>query len=274
MRARRRGSELGVAPARLVGVTSAGTPGNSGTPGTPKTDADRPAATISVKQYAGTGLWMAIRGALGVIFGLATVFWPREMLGGPTNLGIPVRTADLIIAVFLVLQAVLILVQVKYSPAIIRTPLLGQAIVVVPALVFLLLASTAGQLRAAVCVWAVLHAIIELWIYALLRATPNANDYLIAGGVHLLLGIALLVGFSMHALSVTGFSGAAVLIASILYIIGGFTRRSRVRTLRDSGLGDDDAAADTDILAAEELVAIQRRDEADGEEGFEPHGRA
>lgn len=210
-----------------------------------------PQAAMTVGQYGNAGTWMIVRGILGVAFGLATAFWPREMVGGPTNLFIGVHTAGYIVGAFLILQAIALLLQARVTPTGPRTPLIGQAIVVIPALIFLLLAGDPGQLRAAVCVWAFLHGVLELWLYAQVKSLPNAQDYLIAGGLHVLLGVVLAAGTTMQALSVAGFAGAAVLISGVFYIIGGFTRRSRFRAIRESGLSAGDPAVGSADQAAD-----------------------
>src|SRR5699024_8803957 len=68
-----------------------------------------------------------------------------------------------------------------------------------------------------------------------LKAQPMASDYLISSGVHVLLGIILVFGDGMEALSILGFTGAATLIAGVIFIIGGYSRISKGRPLAKRG---------------------------------------
>lgn len=190
-------------------------------------DPERPAITPA--QLRATGTWMLARGALGFAFGLATVFWPRQELSGATQLTLSVGTADWVIIAYLGLNALLLIPSAGAVAPPVRTALLGQAVVVIPAIVFLLIADTSAELRAAVCIWALLHGGLELWMYRTVRCLPMASDHLIAAGCHLLLGVIVGFGTDMGALTVFGFTGAAVLIASVLYMLGGYSRRSRAR---------------------------------------------
>lgn len=181
-------------------------------------------------QVRSMGRWMFVRGLLGFAFGMATVFWPRDILADPTQLTLGVQTVDWVIMAYLVVSAVLLVLAARSTPQPVRTALLGQAVVVVPAVVFLLIADTPPQLRAAVCIWAILHGALELWIHRTLRTSPMASDYLIAAGCHLLLGVILAFGSDMGALTIFGFAGAAVVIASVLYMVGGYSRVARARS--------------------------------------------
>lgn len=181
------------------------------------------------------GSWMALRGGLAVLFGLATVFWPREQIGSPANLNIAVTTADVILLAYLVGSGILVLMQGLRTHSDMRMPLLGQAVVVIPGLVFLLMADATGQLRAAVAVWAVMHGLIELWIWRERRDERMSSDFLIAGGIHVVLGVILFGGSTMNALDVLGFTGAAAMIAGVFYLVGGFSRRSRSRSNDQGG---------------------------------------
>ncbi|WP_198392091.1 HdeD family acid-resistance protein [Brevibacterium yomogidense] len=172
------------------------------------------------------GTWMVLRGGLAVVFGLVTVFWPREQIGSPTNLNIAVTTVDVLLLAYLALHGVLVLAQGLRTQTDMRMPLLGQAVVVVPGIVFLLLADATGQLRAAIAVWAVLHGLIELWIWRTHRDERMSSDFLIVGGIHVLLGVVVLAGTEMNALSVLGFTGAAAMIAGVFSLVGGYSRRS------------------------------------------------
>ncbi|MGO1832064.1 MAG: DUF308 domain-containing protein [Brevibacterium yomogidense] len=175
------------------------------------------------------GTWMAARGALAIVFGIVTVFWPREQIGSPANLNISVSTVDAILLAYLVLSGLLVLLQGLATRTDARMALLGQAVVVIPGIVFLLLADVPGELRAAIAVWAVLHGILELWIWRQNRDERMSSDFLIAGGIHVILGVILLAGTDMNALSVMGFAGAAAMIHGVFYMVGGYSRRSRTQ---------------------------------------------
>lgn len=181
-------------------------------------------------QVRSMGRWMFVRGLLGFAFGMATVFWPRDILADPTQLTLGVQTVDWVIMAYLVVSAVLLVLAARSTPQPVRTALLGQAVVVVPAVVFLVIADTPPQLRAAVCIWAILHGALELWVHRTLRTSPMASDHLIAAGCHLLLGVILAFGSDMGALTIFGFAGAAVVIASVLYMVGGYSRVARARS--------------------------------------------
>ncbi len=172
---------------------------------------------------------MAVRGGLAIVFGLVTVFWPREQIGSPANLNVSVSTVDAILLAYLVLNGLLVLLQGLATRTDTRMPLLGQAVVVIPGLVFLLLADVPGELRAAIAVWAILHGALELWIWRLVRDERMSSDFLIAGGIHVLLGVIVLAGSDMNALSVMGFAGAAAMIAGVFYVVGGYSRLSRTQ---------------------------------------------
>lgn len=170
---------------------------------------------------------MVIRGGLAVVFGLATVFWPREQIGSPANLNITVDTADYLLLAYLILHGLLVLAQGLGTRTDMRMPLLGQAVVVIPGVLFLLVADAPSQLRAAIAVWALLHGLLELWIWRGHRDEGMSSDFLITGGIHVLLGVILFAGTDMNALSVLGFTGAAALVAGVFSIVGGVARRSR-----------------------------------------------
>ena len=183
---------------------------------------------------------MVIRGGLAIVFGLATVFWPREQIGSPANLNITVDTADYLLLAYLILHGLLVLAQGLGTRTDMRMPLLGQAVVVIPGVLFLLVADAPSQLRAAIAVWALLHGLLELWIWRGHRDEGMSSDFLITGGIHVLLGVILFAGTDMNALSVLGFTGAVALVAGVFSIVGGVARRSgRSQTHPE----DDDAEA-------------------------------
>ncbi|WAL39464.1 hypothetical protein BRM1_09255 [Brevibacterium sp. BRM-1] len=184
-----------------------------------------PPARLSARD----GAFMIARGAAGAAFGLATVFWPRVQLASAAQLAIGVRTAALVTLGYLLVAGILLFLQSVRQRGTVRLVLQCEAIIVLPAAVFLLLAQQPGQLRAAVCIWALLHGLLELWMYRVRRAEPMAADFLISAGLHVLLAVIVGFGTQMAALSVFGFAGAAVLIVSVLFIVGGATRRMRAR---------------------------------------------
>ncbi|RAD65447.1 hypothetical protein DN508_35210, partial [Burkholderia multivorans] len=110
------------------------------------------------------GAPMIVRGILGVLFGFATVFWPRDA-ENPMQLSLGVGIVDLLCMVDLGLLALVLVYQALRSPLSVRTAVFGQAIVTVPAIVFLAIADTPAELRAALSIWAILHGLIELWNY-------------------------------------------------------------------------------------------------------------
>ncbi len=169
------------------------------------------------------------RGICGAAFGLATIFWHREQLASAAQLAIGVRTAALVTLVYIVVQAVLLAAQSLRQRGTPRLILQCQAIVALPAVIFLALAQEPGQLRAAVCIWAFLHGLLEVWMYRERRSEAMSTDFLISACLYLLLGIILAFGTGLAALSVFGFAGAAVLISSVLFIVGGVSRRMRSR---------------------------------------------
>ena len=185
---------------------------------------------------------MIVRGVLGFVFGLATVFWPREE-SSPLQLSLPTEVVDFLAIGYLILFAAVLVFQATRSVGSMRTAVYGQAVITLPAIAFLFLADQPAELRAALSIWALLHGLIELWNYRQLRARPMASDFLIAACVHLLLGIILIFGDGMQALSILGFTGAAVLIAGVIFVIGGYSRLSRARQRPDRDGGE--AATDS-----------------------------
>src|SRR5690606_3613619 len=163
--------------------------------------------------------------------GLATVFWPREQIGSPANLNIRLDIADELLLAYPLLLGILVLVHSLPPRTDMRIPLLGPAVGASPGVLFFLVTDTHGQLRATFAVWAVLHGILELWIWRGHRDEAMTSAFLIIGGIHVLLGVILFAGTDMNALSVLGFTGAAALIAGVFSIVGGTARRSdRART--------------------------------------------
>lgn len=248
---------------------SSDTPGTPGTPGgtptgAPADDApadDAPANGVTAGKALDRtlGTWMFVRGAWGFVFGIATVFWPRVPLSGMTQLSVTVGTADLLLLVFLVGSALLLVAEgialgrsvtgstrasgttnasgaskapeaISAQAATLRTALFGQAIVTIPGLVFLVLADIPAELRAAVAVWSLLHGLLELWVWSNQRSKPMASDFLIGAVLHVGLGIVIFAASTMGALTVLGSAGAVVTVASVLYMLGGYSRRSRARS--------------------------------------------
>lgn len=178
--------------------------------------------------FAATAPWMIARGVLGVIFAIVATFAPREELGSVAHLGLRVDFVDYLLMGYIGLNALLLVAQ-GASTKLLRMHLWGQAVIALPALLFLVFAGTPGQLRAAVLGWALLNAALELWIWKDMRDTPAASDYLYSGIAHGLLGVLLIFGNNFGALTIIGFTSAAVLISSVLYILGGLGRRKLAR---------------------------------------------
>src|SRR5699024_575703 len=116
---------------------------------------------------------------------------------------------------------------------------------------------------------------LEFYSWRQLRAQPMASDFLIAAGVHVLLSIILLFGDGMEALSILGFTGAAALIAGVIFIIGGYSRLSKARQLAKRGElqeqidpeeADPAEAADRPAGAAGLSVGADRPEEAEPDE--------
>lgn len=178
--------------------------------------------------FARSAPWMIARGLFAIVFGIAATFWPREQLGSAAQLTLRIDVASYLLIAFVAVNAVLLIIQGVRTTTV-RYPLWGQAVVAVPAILFLILALTSGQLRAAVCVWAILHGLVELWMWWTLRQLPLSTDYLYCGAIYVLLGIIMAIGDNFGALTIVGFTSGGVLIAGVLYVLGGLTRRSRAR---------------------------------------------
>ncbi len=207
------------------------------------TDEPRTAPTRTLAEAKALGTPMIIRGILGVLFGFATVFWPRDS-HTPTQLSLRVDVVDVLSISYLVLFALALVYQAFRAPLSVRTAMLGQAVIAIPAIVFLFLADHPSELRAALSIWALLHGLLELWNYRQLKSHPMASDFLISAGCHGLLGIILIFGDDFQALAILGFTGAATLIAGVIFIIGGYSRLSRAKQARTAAAGID--SHDTD----------------------------
>ena len=201
------------------------------TESTPQRSESSPQAVAAGKRL---GAPMIVRGILGVAFGLVTVFWPRDDTN-PAQLSLPTDVVDHLAIGYLILFALVLVFQAARSPLNVRTAVYGQAVIAIPAIVFLFMADQPAELRAALSIWALLHGALEFYSWRQLRAQPMASDFLIAAGVHVLLGIILVFGDGMEALSILGFTGAATLIAGVIFIIGGYSRLSKARQLAARG---------------------------------------
>ncbi|WP_210603688.1 HdeD family acid-resistance protein [Brevibacterium oceani] len=205
------------------------------TESTPQRSEASPEAVAAAKRF---GAPMIVRGILGVVFGIVTVFWPRDATN-PAQLRLPTDVVDHLAIAYLILFALVLVFEAVRAPLTMRTAIYGQAVITVPAIVFLFLADQPAELRAALSIWALLHGALEFWSYRQLRSQPMASDFLIAAGVHVLLGVILIFGDGMEALSILGFTGAATLIAGVIFIIGGYSRLSKARQLaRRTGRSD------------------------------------
>lgn len=196
---------------------------------------------------------MIVRGAVGVAFGLVMTFWPRDTAepGNLANLSLRSEIVDYLILGFLVISALLCVWQAnaRVTPPELKIWLLGQAVVVVPAVVFLLMAETPPQIRAAVTIWALLHGLCDVMIFRAVRGRYHgASDFAISAAVWLLL--AAILGFSatQTALSILGFTGAAALMTGVIFILGGTTaaRRSREQPVSGEHESLDESHADKD----------------------------
>jgi hypothetical protein len=76
-----------------------------------------------------------------------------------------------------------------------------------------------------------------------------SSDFLITGGIHVLLAVILFAGTDMNALSVLGFTGAAALVAGVFSIVGGTARRSGRSQTR---AGEEEADAEAARTPADE----------------------
>ena len=228
----------------------------------PRTESTPPrneAAPQAIAAGSRLGWPMVARGILGVVFGIVTVFWPRDS-SNPLQLSMPTEVVDYLAISYLILFALALVFQAVRSPLNVRTAIFGQAVIAIPAIVFLFLADHPAELRAALSIWALLHGALEFWAYRQLRSQPMASDFLIASGVHVLLGIILVFGDGMEALSILGFTGAATLIAGVIFIIGGYSRLSKGRQL--AKLGALPEQIDTPTEATDRADATDRSDAA------------
>lgn len=225
---------------------------------TPPHSEATPQAVAVAKSLGGP---MIVRGILGVLFGLATVFWPRDS-SNPLQLSLPTDVVDYLAMGYLVLFALVLVFQAMRSPLSVRTAVYGQAVITVPAIIFLFLADQPAELRAAVSIWALLHGLIEAWNYRQLKSQPMASDFLIAAGAHVLLGIILIFGDGLEALAILGFTGAAMLIAGVIFIIGGYSRLSKAKqALAEDGSSTSmSAAVPADSVEDEPADAAARAD--------------
>ncbi|WP_181275160.1 HdeD family acid-resistance protein [Brevibacterium oceani] len=225
------------------------------TESTPQRSEASPEAVAAAKRF---GAPMIVRGILGVVFGIVTVFWPRDATN-PAQLRLPTDVVDHLAIAYLILFALVLVFEAVRAPLTMRTAIYGQAVITVPAIVFLFLADQPAELRAALSIWALLHGALEFWSYRQLRSQPMASDFLIAAGVHVLLGVILIFGDGMEALSILGFTGAATLIAGVIFIIGGYSRLSKARQLARrtgrSDLADRPEQIDTSAEAAAPISA-------------------
>lgn len=234
----------------------------------PRTEPTQPRATTlpqSIAEAKALGTPMIVRGILGVAFGFATVFWPRDSVN-PAQLYLGVDVVDILCISYLVLFALALVFQALRSPLSVRTAVYGQAVITIPAIVFLFLADQPAELRAAVSIWALLHGLIELWNYRQLKAHPMASDFLIAAACHVLLGIILIFGDGFDALWILGFTGVATLIAGVIFVIGGYSRISKAKQVAAGTVGTGTTSAQADALDAQD-DDTERTDAADSPDG-------
>ncbi|WP_350269946.1 hypothetical protein AAFP32_15750 [Brevibacterium sp. CBA3109] len=199
----------------------------------PRTEPTQPrpdALPQSISESKALGAPMVVRGILGVAFGFATVFWPRDA-ASPKHLSMDVDIVDILSISYLVLFALALVYQGLRAPLSVRTAVYGQVVITIPAIVFLFLADQPAELRAALSIWALLHGLIELYNYRQLKSHPMASDFLIAAACHVLLGVILIFGDGFGALWILGFTGVATLIAGVIFIIGGYSRISKAKQI-------------------------------------------
>ena len=240
-------------------------------PRTESTPSRNEAAPQAIAAASRLGWPMVVRGILGVAFGIVTVFWPRDAIN-PAQLSLPTEVVDHLAIGYLILFALVLVFQAVRSPLDVRTAIYGQAVIAIPAIVFLFLADHPAELRAALSIWALLHGALEFWAYRQLRSQPMASDFLIASGVHVLLGIILVFGDGMEALSILGFTGAATLIAGVIFIIGGYSRLSKGRQL--AKLGALPEQIDTTTEATDRADDTNPSDAADTSDPADAAGEA
>ncbi|SMX98637.1 HdeD family acid-resistance protein [Brevibacterium antiquum] len=207
----------------------------------PRTEPTQPrpgALPQSISESKALGAPMVVRGILGVAFGFATVFWPRDA-ASPKHLSMGVDIVDILSISYLVLFALALVYQGLRAPLSVRTAVYGQVVITIPAIVFLFLADQPAELRAALSIWALLHGLIELYNYRQLKSHPMASDFLIAAACHVLLGVILIFGDGFGALWILGFTGVATLIAGVIFIIGGYSRISKAKQIAAEVDGPD-----------------------------------
>lgn len=224
----------------------------------PRTESTPPRSEASPQAIAAArrlGAPMILRGILGVAFGFVTVFWPRDS-SNPLQLKLPTDVVDHLAIAYLVLFALVLVFEAVRSPLNVRTAIFGQAVIAIPAIVFLFLADQPAELRAALSIWALLHGALEFWVHRQLKSQPMASDFLIAAAVHALLGVILVFGDGMEALSILGFTGAATLIAGVLFVIGGYSRLSKGRQLAKRGELPEQIDTPTEAAATESATEV------------------
>src|SRR5699024_6875993 len=197
----------------------------------PRTEPTPPRSEASPQAIAAAqrlGPPMVVRGTLGVVFGFVTVFWPRDD-SNPLQLSMSTDVVDHLAIGYLILFAAALVFEAVRAPLTVRTAIYGQAVIAIPAIVFLFLADNPAELRAALSIWALLHGALEFWAYRQLKAQPMASDYLISSGVHVLLGIILVFGDGMADLSIRGIYRAGRVTAGALWHMCGPTRNTQGR---------------------------------------------
>ncbi|WP_205631340.1 hypothetical protein [Brevibacterium linens] len=140
-------------------------------PRTESTPSRNEAAPQAIAAASRLGWPMVVRGILGVAFGIVTVFWPRDAIN-PAQLSLPTEVVDHLAIGYLILFALVLVFQAVRSPLNVRTAIYGQAVIAIPAIVFLFLADHPAELRAALSIWALLHGALEFWAYDSCAPSP------------------------------------------------------------------------------------------------------
>lgn len=161
------------------------------------------------------------RGALGVLTVLASVFWPGAGLPAVAGLA----------AVFLILDGGLVLgLSARTGPGThVRRALLAQGVagLLAGAIALVVPHAGPGPLHAVLAVWGLLAGALGVAAGAASSALPGRRDWVIAGGLAVLLGV-LLVAFP-HAGGKTllGLLGGYAVMTGVLWLLNALSIRPR-----------------------------------------------
>ncbi|WGW11879.1 hypothetical protein LWF01_17595 [Saxibacter everestensis] len=173
------------------------------------------------------------RGVLGVIFGVATIFWPRDD-SNPLDLEMPMGIVDGVIGCYLLATVVLLGWQSRHPGVAPRLRVFAiiQAVVALLAAIGLLTFTGDQQtLQLVVGAWALLNGLLEMFSWLEVRGRyRGAQDFVVTAGLFLVLAAVLFFVPRIGALSVLGLTGAVALMSGVLFVLGGLTARRLVRT--------------------------------------------